>query len=91
MNTTFMNSGDSKTSRPRTFLFNLFDETNLRRNDQDVALSSFTIQGKYKNFMQKTNLKYQLRHKMKSLNYLMDHILYQVFKISLNLSYKITE
>ena len=86
-----MNSGDSKTSGPRTFLFNLLDETNLRRNDQDVALSSFTIQGKYKNFMQKTNLKYQLRHKMKSLNYLMDHILYQVFKISLNLSYKITE
>ena len=91
MNTTFMNSGDSKTSGPRTFLLNLLDETNLRRNDQDVALSSFTIQGKYKNFMQKTNLKYQLRHKMKSLNYLMDHILYQVFKISLNLSYKITE
>ena len=86
-----MNSGDSKTSGPRTFLLNLLDETNLRRNDQDVALSSFTIQGKYKNFMQKTNLKYQLRHKMKSLNYLMDHILYQVFKISLNLSYKITE
>ena len=57
MNTTFMNSGDSKTSGPRTFLLNLSDETNLRRNDQDVALSSFTIQGKYKNFMQKNKFK----------------------------------
>ena len=28
------------------------------------------------------NLKYQLRHGMKSLNYLMDHILYQIFKIT---------
>ena len=26
------------------------------------------------------NLKYQLQHEMKSLNYLMDHILYQIFK-----------
>ena len=57
MNTTFTNSGDSKTSGPRTFLLNLLDETNLRRNDQDVALSSFTIQGKYKNFMQKNKFK----------------------------------
>ena len=27
------------------------------------------------------NLKYQLRYRMKNLNYLMDHILYQIFKI----------
>ena len=29
------------------------------------------------------NLEYQLRHRMKSLNYLMDHILYQIFKSTL--------
>ena len=34
----------------------------------------------------KINLKYQLQHVMKSLNYLADHILYQIFKIILNLS-----
>ena len=32
------------------------------------------------------NLKYQLRHGMKNFNYLMDHILYQVFNITLNIS-----
>ena len=32
------------------------------------------------------NLKYQLQHGMKSLNHLMDHILYQIFKITLNIS-----
>ena len=30
-------------------------------------------------------LKYKPRHGMKSLNYLMDHILYQIFKIIFNL------
>ena len=34
------------------------------------------------------NLKYQLGHGMKSLNYLMGHILYQIFKIILNISLK---
>ena len=34
------------------------------------------------------NLKYQLQHGMTSLNYLMDHILYQIFKIALNTSLK---
>ena len=29
-----------------------------------------------KNHTKKTNLKYQLQHEMKTLNYLMDHILY---------------
>ena len=34
------------------------------------------------------NLKCQLRQGMKSLNYLIDHILYQIFKIILNMSLK---
>ena len=34
------------------------------------------------------NLKYQIQHGMKNLNYLMDHILYQKFKIILNISSK---
>ena len=32
------------------------------------------------------SLKYQLLHEMKNLIYLMDHILYQIFKITLNIS-----
>ena len=31
------------------------------------------------------NLKYQLQHGIKNLNYLMDHILYQIFRIILNI------
>ena len=31
------------------------------------------------------NLKYQLSHGMKNLNYLMDHVLYQIFKTILNI------
>ena len=33
-------------------------------------------------------MEYQLRHRMKSLKSLMDHILYQIFKIILNISLK---
>ena len=46
---------------------------------------------KYKIFHTKIlDLKYQLQHGMESLNYLMDHILYQIFKITLNISLKMT-
>ena len=34
------------------------------------------------------NLKHKLQHRMKNSNYLMDHILYQIFKIILNISLK---
>ena len=34
------------------------------------------------------NLKYHVLHGMKNLNYLMDPILYQIFKITLNISLK---
>ena len=37
------------------------------------------------------NLKYHLKHGMKIMFYLMDCIMYQVFKISLNISNKNTE
>ena len=39
-----------------------------------------------KNHTKVINSKYQLQHGMKNLNHLMDHILYEIFKIILNLS-----
>ena len=33
-------------------------------------------------------MKYQLQHELKNLNYLIDHILYQIFKIILNKALK---
>ena len=41
-----------------------------------------------KNHTEIINLKYRLRHGMKSLNYVMDHILYQIYNITLNISLK---
>ena len=50
---------------------------------------AFTIRGKIKKKNAKIiNLKYQLRHGLKGLNYLMAHILYQIFKTVLSISSK---
>ena len=46
---------------------------------------AFTIHGKILKNHTKTYLKYQLWHEIKSLNYQMDHILDQMFKIILNI------
>ena len=42
---------------------------------------AYTIHGKYKKSHTKTNLKHQFQHEMTKLNYLMDHILHQIFKV----------
>ena len=54
---------------------------------------AFTIYGKIytkksnnKSQTKTMNLKYQLQHGMKNFNYLMDHILYKILKITLNIS-----
>ena len=86
-----MNSENSKTSYPHRLLLNLSDKINLKRSDRYVALSNLIIYYTWKNIKSYTkiiNLKYQPRHGMKSLNYLMDQILYQIFKITLNISQK---
>ena len=84
-----MNSENSKTCDPNKLLLNLSDKINLKRSDKYVAFSNLNIYHAWKILKSHTkiiNLKYQLRHGMKSLNYLMDHILYQIFKINLNIS-----
>ena len=91
MDTIFMNFENSKTSDPHRLLLNLTDKINLKRSDKYVALSNLSIYYTWKNIKNHTkivNLKYQLRHGMKSLNYLMDHILCHILKITLNTSYK---
>ena len=66
-------------------LLNLSDKTNLKRSDKHVALSNLTIFYTWKN-TKIINLKYQLRHEMKNLNYLMDHTFYQILNFILNTS-----
>ena len=89
MNTIFMNSENSKTSDLHSLLLNLSDKINLIRRDKYVALSNLSIyyNGKrQKNHTKIMNLKHKLQHRMKSFNYLMDHILFQMFEDILNIS-----
>ena len=95
MDTIYLNSENSKISDPQSItqysrlLLNLTDEINKKRRDRYIALSNLNIYGKIlKSHTEIIDLKYQVQHGMKSLNYLMDHILYQVFKITLNTSLK---
>ena len=88
MTTIFINSENSKTSDLQRLLLNVTDKIDQRRKDKYIALSNLRIYYTWKNIKSHTriiNLKYQLQHRMKNLNYLMDHIIYQIFKIILNI------
>ena len=88
MNTIFMNSENSKTSDPYRLLLNLTDKIYLRGKDKYIALSNLSMYYTwkiYKRHIKTINLRFQLQHGMKNLNYLMDYILYQIFKIILNI------
>ena len=83
-----MNSENSKTSDPYRLLLNLTDKIYLRRKDKYIALSNLSMYYTwkiYKRHIKTINLRFQLQHGMKKLNYLMDYILYQIFKIILNI------
>ena len=43
MDTIFMNSGNSKTSKPHVLIIKLTDKLNLRRGDKSIFLSSLSI------------------------------------------------
>ena len=83
MDTILMNSRNSKTSDPQRLLLNLLEKINLKRSKKYVTSSNLRIYNTWKIIKSHTkimNLKYQLQHGMKSLNYLMNHILYKIFK-----------
>ena len=81
MDNIFINSKNSKKSDPHRLLLNLVDKIDLKRKDKYIALSNLciTIHGRtWKSDVWTINLKYQLEHGMKNLNYLMDHIRYSI-------------
>ena len=49
MDTTFMNSKNSKTSKPHVLLFHLTDKIDLRRGEKRIALWSVSIYYTWKN------------------------------------------
>ena len=91
MDTVFMNSENSKTSDRHRLLLNLSDKINFKRsvNVLSIKKKKKKKENTWKNIKSHTkiiNLKYQLQHRMKNLNYLLNHILYQIFKIIFNIS-----
>ena len=79
-----MNSGNSKTYNAGRLLLNRSDKINFKRSNKYVALSNLSIYFTWKN----KNTKYWLLQGTKKLNNLIDHILYQLFKIILSISSK---
>ena len=89
MDIIFMNSENSKTSETHRLLLNLVDKINLKQINKYVTLSNLSMYSTWrniKNHRKTMNLKYQLQHGVNNLIYLMDHILYQIFKIILSIS-----
>ena len=79
MDTIFMNSKNNKTSHPYRQLVSLTDKIDLRRKNKYNALSNLSIYHTWENIkslIRTINLQFQLQHRVKNLNYLMDHILY---------------
>ena len=49
MDTIFMNSEKSKTSKPHVLILNLTDKIDLRRSEKNIALSNLSIYYTWKN------------------------------------------
>ena len=63
MNTIFMNSENSKSSKPHVLTLNLTDKIDLRRGEKSVALSNLSIYYTWKNIKSSYNNK-----KFKNIN-----------------------
>ena len=87
MNTIFMNSENSKNSELHVLILKLTNKLNLRIGEKIITLSNLSIYYIWKNIKNAYNnnkFKYLHQHGMINLNYLMDRILYQTFKIILS-------
>ena len=90
MDTIFLNSGKSKACDPCWLVLNLTDKINVKGNKY-ITLSNLSINYTWKNIkshIKTIDRKYQLQYGMANSNYLMDHILYLIFNITLSVSSK---
>ena len=92
METIFMNTENSKTNEPHRFRLSLVDKLNLKDNNKNMALANLSIYYIWKNIKSayKSN-KFLLQLGIMNLIYLMNHILLQTSKTTLNLSLKNTK
>ena len=88
MDTIFMNSENSKTSKAHVLILKLINKLDLRIVKKIIALSNLSIYYIWKSIKSSyniINLKYLHQLGMMNLNYPMDLILYKVFKIILSI------
>ena len=86
MNTIFMNSQNSQTYKPHVLILKITDKLDLRRGENRISLSNLSIYYTWKNIKisyNKNKFKLSAPTWIDKFNYLMDHILYQIFKIIL--------
>ena len=83
-----MNSENSKTSKPYILILKLTNKLDLGIGEKVIALSNLSIYYKWKNIKSSyNNNKFIIlqQHAIINLSYLMDPILYQIFKIILSI------
>ena len=86
-----MNTLNSKTNESNRFIYQCTDKLNLKNPNKNMALVNLSIYYSWKNFNLNTttiNLKFLLQLGMMNLIYLMDLILFLIYKIILNISSK---
>ena len=88
----FMNTENSITNEPHRFRLSLVDKLNLKDTNKNMALANLSIYYIWKNIKSayKSN-KFLLQLGIMNLIYLMNHILLQTSKTTLNLSLKNTK
>ena len=85
METFFMNSKNSKTNEPNRFKYYLIDKLDLKNPNKNMALANLSIGKMLSQLITIISLKYQHQLGMKHLTCLMDRIIYQKYKIILNI------
>ena len=88
MDTIFMNSENSKTSNPHVLELKFTRKFDLRLGEKVIALSNLSIYYTWKNIKSSyNNNKFKISAPTwnDNLNYQMDRILYQIFRIILSI------
>ena len=88
MDTIFINSENSKTSKLHVLISKITNKIDLGISENIIALSNLSIYYTWENIKSSYNnnyLKYLHQQGMINLNCLMGHILYQIFKIILSI------
>ena len=82
METFFMNSENSKTSEPHRLKYNLIDKLDFKNPNKNMELAFITLEKILNRFIIIISLKFPHLHGMIHLIYVMDHIIYQLYKIA---------